>query len=169
MKKDEFLNELRTVLTGELPDIEVENNIKFYYDYINTISSDKTEEEVMKQLGEPRLIAKTIIETYQISHTPLYNAARHKNAYQDINTEKEHEYEDLRNRGANEKNRRMHTFQFGAPLTIYQKLLLSLVIIVFISLVLVIGGILLRLFFTFGLPILLILMIYKIIKNSIRK
>ena len=40
------------------------DNVNYYEDYINTeIRKGRTEEEVLESLGDPRLIARTIIQT----------------------------------------------------------------------------------------------------------
>lgn len=64
MSKQEFLNKLRAALSGRVPTAVVTENINYYEDYINTqVRMGRTEEEVLKSLGDPRLLAKTIIET----------------------------------------------------------------------------------------------------------
>lgn len=67
MNKNEFLDSLRRNLSGEVPIEEVQSNIRFYSEYI---SSDSEEEESRKinEVGDPRLIAMNIIETYKMSH-----------------------------------------------------------------------------------------------------
>lgn len=171
MTKSEFLDQLRTSLTGEIPDVEVENNIKFYDDYIGTKSNEISYEEVMEQLGAPRLIAKTIVETYQISHAPLYNSKKHERAYKDVHTTDDSDYEDQQNTRSEESNHyeRNSNFQIHSSITWYQKLLLIVVAITFIFLFIIIGGIILRLFFSIGIPILIIYIGYKVIKNSMRR
>ena len=67
MEKQEFLAILRQCLESELPDYEVENNIHYYESYLVS-DKDKTIEEKLKDLGEPRLIAKTIIDAYIANH-----------------------------------------------------------------------------------------------------
>lgn len=63
MNRTEFMNKLRMALSGALPYTLVEENIKYYEDYMDMeLSKGKSEEEILEQLGDPRLIAKTIIE-----------------------------------------------------------------------------------------------------------
>lgn len=63
MNRTEFMNKLRMALSGSLPYTLVEENIKYYEDYMDMeLSKGKSEEEILEQLGDPRLIAKTIIE-----------------------------------------------------------------------------------------------------------
>ncbi len=66
MNRHEFIDRLRAALNGRIPANQVEDTISYYQDYINSqISSGKSEAEVMSALGDPRLIARTIIETTQ--------------------------------------------------------------------------------------------------------
>ena len=64
MNKQEFVNKLRTALNGRIPAAQVEDTVSYYQDYINTeIRKGRSEEEVLRSLGDPRLIARTIIQT----------------------------------------------------------------------------------------------------------
>jgi len=64
MTKPEFLEILQTALSGRVSAGVLTENLRFYEDYINTeIRKGKSEEEVFAALGDPRLIARTIIET----------------------------------------------------------------------------------------------------------
>ncbi len=64
MNKQEFLNKLRAALNGRVPTAVVTENVNYYEDYINTqVRMGRSEEEVLKALGDPRLLARTIIET----------------------------------------------------------------------------------------------------------
>lgn len=64
MGKQEFIDRLRAALNGNVSQSLVMENVNFYADYIDTqIRAGRSETEVMAALGDPRLIAKTIIET----------------------------------------------------------------------------------------------------------
>lgn len=64
MTKQEFLYALKRALSGEVSPEVFNENMNFYEEYISTeIQKGQSEEEVMEKLGDPRLIAKTIIET----------------------------------------------------------------------------------------------------------
>lgn len=66
MDKQEFTSRLRAALNGRISPATVEENINYYEDYINTeVRKGRTEEEVLRSLGDPRLIAKTIAESYE--------------------------------------------------------------------------------------------------------
>lgn len=64
MTKQRFLEGLKEALTGELSAGEINNQLLYYERYINEqVALGKSEQQVLEELGEPRLIAKTIIET----------------------------------------------------------------------------------------------------------
>lgn len=62
MSKQEFLDGLRRSLAAGLEAHEINEHINYYSDYIDSqIRMGVSEEEVMASLGEPRLIAKTLL------------------------------------------------------------------------------------------------------------
>ncbi len=64
MSKQEFLDELRISLTDQVEQGVIRDNLKYYEEYINgQTRQGRLEEEVLAELGSPRLIARTIIET----------------------------------------------------------------------------------------------------------
>lgn len=64
MNKQDFIDRLRMALNGRVSPGLVMDNVNYYEDYINTeIRKGRTEEEVLESLGDPRLIARTIIQT----------------------------------------------------------------------------------------------------------
>lgn len=63
MDRYEFISILRTALTGKVPATTVEDNVQYYEEYIATqLRQGKGEEEILAALGDPRLLARTIIE-----------------------------------------------------------------------------------------------------------
>lgn len=64
MTKYEFLKELREALEGQVPMSEIKDSISYYRDYFSRQEADgRSEQEILEELGSPRLIAKSIIET----------------------------------------------------------------------------------------------------------
>lgn len=64
MNREEFLRGLQNALSGEVPPSVVRDNLRYYDNYIRSeIQKGRSEEQVMEELGEPRLIARTIIDT----------------------------------------------------------------------------------------------------------
>ncbi len=80
MSKQEFIDRLRSALNGRIAPGLVMDHVKYYEDYINTeIRKGKTEHEVLQILGDPRLIARTIIETNGKSSDNTYQDAGYQN------------------------------------------------------------------------------------------
>lgn len=64
MTRREFMEMLRLALNGKVTSAQLADNLQFYEDYINTeIRKGRSEADVLAQLGDPRLIARTIVET----------------------------------------------------------------------------------------------------------
>ena len=64
MTKYEFLKELREALEGQVPMNEIEDSISYYRDYFSRQEAGgRSQQEILEELGSPRLIAKSIIET----------------------------------------------------------------------------------------------------------
>ncbi len=63
MSRAEFIDKLQRALAGGLSSGMVAENVRYYQDYIDTeVRKGRREEEVLAQLGDPRLLAKSIIE-----------------------------------------------------------------------------------------------------------
>lgn len=63
MTKQEFLDGLRAALSGRVGASLVAENVNYYEDYINTqVRMGRGEADVVRELGDPRLIAKSIAE-----------------------------------------------------------------------------------------------------------
>lgn len=64
MTKQDFMERLRLALNGKVGSRQLTENLDYYNNYINTeIRKGRSEEEVLAGLGDPRLIARTIVET----------------------------------------------------------------------------------------------------------
>ena len=64
MKKREFLDRLKAALMNRINSQAVVENVNYYEDYINTqVRMGMKEEVVIAKLGDPRLLAKTIIDS----------------------------------------------------------------------------------------------------------
>ncbi len=65
MTREEFLRELRIALQGRIPQGQVNEQLQYYENYIIEESrKGRTQQEVLESLGNPRLIAKTIADTF---------------------------------------------------------------------------------------------------------
>lgn len=63
MNRIEFMEKLQRALAGGLNSCQVTENVRYYQEYIDTeIRKGRSETEVLTALGDPRLLAKSIIE-----------------------------------------------------------------------------------------------------------
>ena len=63
MNREEFLRRLGASLNGAVPPSVIQENLRYYDEYIrNEAAKGRTEEEIIDEIGGYRLIAKTIIE-----------------------------------------------------------------------------------------------------------
>lgn len=63
MDRAEFIDKLQRALAGGLNSGQVAENVSYYQEYIDSeIRKGRSEADVMAQLGDPRLLAKSIIE-----------------------------------------------------------------------------------------------------------
>ena len=64
MNRHEFINGLKAALENELNSNKVLENVNYYNDYINNeIRNGRNEADVIAELGDPWVIAKTIIDS----------------------------------------------------------------------------------------------------------
>ena len=152
MTKKEFLQILRECLEGEIPEHEIQSNIKYYEEYIKVQAVGSSEEDVIARLGNPQMIAKSIIEAFKASGQPFIREQRNRSKEQQYSTDEE------------EKPKRKGTYYINLPGwlgTIVSILLVCIVLYIFFW----IGGIALRLLIRFGVPLLCIYLVYRVIKN----
>ena len=151
MRKTEFLQELREALDGEVSASVIQSNISYYDQYISQeAAKGRREEEVIEEIGSPRLIAKTIIDSSEgAGETGQGGSYTSGNAAGSGRTASSY------NGGFSERD------DSGLP----PNLILSVVVIaILFVLFALVGGIFTILIHLAG-PILLIWLIYTFIKN----
>ena len=73
MNRAQFLEVLRSQLTGKMYAERVEAHLRYYEDYIQSqVRGGRSEEEVLEELGDPRLIARTLRDTDTSSGEEIY-------------------------------------------------------------------------------------------------
>lgn len=73
MNREEFLESLNMQLQGEIPSHEIAQHLTYYDSFISQETRQgKTEQEVLEELGDPHLIAKTLIDTEDIPNVHGY-------------------------------------------------------------------------------------------------
>lgn len=84
MDRESFITELRMALSGKVNPAVIEENISYYNEYITgQVRMGQTEEEVLDALGNPRLIAKSIIEATKHAESTDYYQEGDTESYQD--------------------------------------------------------------------------------------
>lgn len=69
MTKSEFLDEMRIALTGRMDTASINDNIRYYEDYIVAeVRQGKSESEVMDSLGDANALAISLIDAYEREH-----------------------------------------------------------------------------------------------------
>lgn len=151
MTRNEFLAKLREALENELNSSAVRDNVDYYNSYIaEEVQKGRTETEVTAELGDPWVIARTLIEAAE-------NAEEVKGNHQSYDASGTQEG---RGRGYGSSGNNIHVFGIDSW---WKKLLLVLGIIGIMSiLVAVIGGIF-SLLMPILVPVLLIILAVRII------
>lgn len=79
MTRQEFIEGLRIALQGKISQNRINEHLKYYDNYImEEARKGRTEQQVIEQLGDPRLIAKTLINTSEEGREP-YTEDSYKN------------------------------------------------------------------------------------------
>lgn len=88
MRQEEFLVSFQEALTGEVSDRIVQEHVRYYKNYINEqISMGRTEQEVMISLGNPRLLAKTIVDSSKYAGDTQESTEYHSTYSQSSNSQ----------------------------------------------------------------------------------
>lgn len=88
MNREEFLRRLRQALEGNVPPSVIQENLRYYDNYISEeIRKGAREADVIAEIGDPRLIAKTIEDTSEDVTDPL------RSAYEEADTRSGSAYE----------------------------------------------------------------------------
>ncbi len=153
MDKSEFLNILGQTLNGEISPADMEQNLSYYGGYIS--SQGRTEEDVIAELGDPRLIAKTIIETDKIAREKS-QGGWNQDGYQRYRQEEGDYQENVR---SYQQNHSMINIKW------YHKLMAVGAGILLLVTVAMIGRFVMGLLFAFGLPIILILLLATLFRR----
>ncbi len=82
MTREEFIDTLGDSLQGQVPAGTISSNLRYYRDYISEeMAKGRSEAEVLDGLGDPRLIARTIINAAEAGEGQQENSYE-QNPYQ---------------------------------------------------------------------------------------
>ena len=154
MTKYEFLQKLQRELSGKINVSAVQDQIDYYSQYIDgEVLSGKSEQEVVAELGDPWIIAKTIL------------GASDNEEFAKTNTSYEAKRTSGNEKKNQEQNARIHVFGFDSW---WKKLLLILGIIGIVMVVVgVIGGII-SILAPIIIPVFVIMFIIRIVNSRKR-
>ncbi len=160
MSKEEFLRELEEALAGDVPEAVIRDNVSYYGSYLSQeMAKGRSVEEIEAEIGEPFIIAKTIIEHCEASGECAGDSG-YRN-YQDSYST----YDDggSRSQGGNQNPfSKMHYIDLNKW---YWKLLAWILMFMVVSFVFrLIGGIF-ALLIRFSGPLMLFFLVYWIVKN----
>ncbi len=155
MNKREFLEILRESLKGEVSLEDIEQNIRYYDQYISAQTTAE-EEKTLGELGDPRLIARTIIESDKAAKQKVKYTSQGN--YTNYNSQEDNSQD---NREKSNHNRNI----FFTNVKWYHKIMVALVVILVIILIAFIGRILIGFLFAFGLPIILLLFVMALFRK----
>lgn len=154
MTKYEFLQNLQRELSGKISVSEVQDQINYYSQYIDEeVSAGKSEQDIVSELGDPWIIAKTIL------------GASDNEEFARANTSYEAKRASGKEKKEREENAQIHVFGFDSW---WKKLLLLLGVIGIVMLIVgVIGGII-SILAPIIIPVFVIMLVIRIVNNRKR-
>ena len=163
MNKEEFLRELEEALAGDVPQAVIRDNVNYYSSYLTQeMARGRSVDEIVMEIGEPFIVAKTIIE-----HCEASGECAGDDGYGSYR-------ESGSGYGNQEANRGYQNAEQQSPFSNmhyidlnkwYWKLLAIVVLFLVVSLVFNIVGGILALMIRFAGPLLLIYLVVTFIKN----
>ena len=130
MSKAEFLDGLRRALSATGSSSLIEENLAYYNNYIDAeISKGRSEAEVLEELGDPRLIARSIMDAGGYTDVVTEEEPRRRSSYNES-------YRD------NQNGNSFHMFRISGWQATLALIVLALVVIgIFYIIGKIIGGI----------------------------
>ena len=149
MTRMEFMDTLQRTLAGSLGSSSVNENMRYYQEYFDTqLRLGRSEEDVIGELGNPRLLAKTIIE------------AAKREGYASVDAEYEEIYEDGMNTQSRGRAGDGNVKAFRMP----GWLIALLVIVIFFVVIKIIGSVIIA-FLPVLLPAICVLILFRFLQN----
>lgn len=149
MTRAEFIDTLQKTLTGRISSSSVNENIRYYQEYIDTqVRAGRSEEEVIAELGNPRLLARTIIEADKREGQTAYGEAQE---YDEV-------YEDGTQAGA-------ESGRGGAKVYRMPGWLITVLVVLVMVLIIGVIGSVLSMLLPFIIPIMGIILIVRLVNR----
>jgi uncharacterized membrane protein len=155
MNKKEFIEILKNSLIGEVSTEVLDQNIAYYNQYISSKSGTE-EERIIHELGDPRLIAKTIIESNRAAKQKGKYTGQH-NHYEDYHTDQN---------GADMNQHRSDRDKgLYSELKWYHKAIIYSIIILVIVILLFVFYSIAKLLIIFAIPLLLMMLLFGLFRR----
>lgn len=163
LSRQEFLNILSETLNMELAPNEVSGNVAYYNSYFTEeAAKGKSEEEIIAGLGDPRMIAKSIIEAARAAGEPYGRMRFHNREYKNDSSWGGQQREQANSSTDFEYQKNGKSYHVSGKIAGVVFLVLFLLILT--VLLMLIGGIL-RLLLPIVLPVLLLLLGIYLLKQ----
>lgn len=144
MNKKEFLDTLYNQLSGQMPEGSIAAHVQYYRNYIeDAVTQGRTEAEVLNELGDPRLIARTLLDTDSTASGNPQTTERYSEPY----TDNSYEYD---NSSSGSKKVKSRSFHIDLS-TWYGKLAVILIAAVVIILLCTVLSVLIPVMIIFGI------------------
>lgn len=130
MNKKEFLDILYNQLSGQMPEGNIAAHVQYYRSYIEEEQrKGRSESEILAELGDPRLIARTLLDTEAASSENPQTTEYYSESYSDRSSG----YDGYDNSSSKHGKVKQHSFHLDLT-TWYGKLAVILIAIVVIAL-----------------------------------
>lgn len=137
MSKTEFLDILYNQLSGQMPEGSVAAHVQYYRNYIeDEQQKGRTETDILNDLGDPRLIARTLLDTEVGAGNP-----QNGSTYSAIYNEADSDYNEYDSSDSARGHVKKHSFKLDLS-TWYGKVAVILIATVVLLLLVTILGIL---------------------------
>lgn len=134
MDKKEFLDILYNQLSGQMPEGNVAAHVQYYRNYIeDEQQKGRTEDEILTELGDPRLIARTLLDTELGNSGAPQSGNSYSGSASSSYTESTSEYDGYRNSSSGSNRVKHKSFKLDLT-TWYGKLAVILIAIVVVIL-----------------------------------
>ena len=145
MNKKEFLDILYEQLSGQMPEGNVAAHVQYYRNYIEEEQrKGRSEDDILNELGDPHLIARTLLDTDSTASGNPQTAERYSDPY----TERSYEYDINDNSGS--KKVKSRSFHIDLS-TWYGKLAVILIAAIVIVLLCTVLSVLIPVMVVFGI------------------
>ncbi|MBQ7797328.1 MAG: hypothetical protein IJ374_12350 [Lachnospiraceae bacterium] len=161
MSKEEFLQELREALAGDVPETVIRDNVSYYGSYLSQeMAKGRTVDEIVAEIGEPFILAKTIIEHSEASGETIGedNYGSYRETYSESRSQNQ-------SYGSGQNERPFSNMHYIDLNKWYWKLLAVIILFFVVTLVFNIVGGIFALLLRFAGPLMMVFLLYWFIKN----